>query len=92
MIRPPISEAGRWVTLEILGLKPIPRQEYKYDYNPYFSRITRIQRQRWIRQQVALHLEFERKDYYSSRSTTDSDSMEVITRVEASKYLKGPYA
>ena len=40
MIRPPVSEAGRWVTLETLGLKPIHKQEYKYGYNPYFSRMT----------------------------------------------------
>jgi hypothetical protein len=92
MIRPPISEAGRWVTFETLGLKPIHKQEYKYGYNPYFSRMTRTQRQRWIRQQAALHQEFGKIDHYSSRSTTDSDSMEVITGVEAPKYLRGPYA
>uniref|UniRef100_A0A2N9FYZ2 Uncharacterized protein n=1 Tax=Fagus sylvatica TaxID=28930 RepID=A0A2N9FYZ2_FAGSY len=91
MIRPPISEARRWVTLESLGLKPIHRQEYKYGYNPYFSRMMRTQRQRWIRQKVALHQEYERKDHYSSRSTFDSDSMEVITGAEAPEYLKGPY-
>ena len=41
MSRPPVSEAGRWVTLESLALKPIHRQEYKYGYNPYFSRMMR---------------------------------------------------
>jgi hypothetical protein len=40
MMRPPVSEAGRWVTLETPGLKPIHKQEYKYGYNPYFSRMT----------------------------------------------------
>jgi hypothetical protein len=40
MIRPPVLEAGRWVTLETPGLKPIQKQEYKYGYNPYFSRMT----------------------------------------------------
>jgi hypothetical protein len=29
MIRPPISEAGRWVTLKSSGLKPIHKQKYK---------------------------------------------------------------
>jgi hypothetical protein len=70
MIEPPVLEAERWVTLESLGLKPIHRQEYKYGYNPYFSRMTQTQRQRWIRQQAALHQEYEGKDHYSSRSTT----------------------
>jgi hypothetical protein len=92
MMRPPISEIGRWVTLETPGLKPIHKQEYKYGYNPYFSRMTRTQRRRWIRQQAALHQEFGKRDHYSSRSTTDSDSMEVITGAEAPKYLGGPYA
>ena len=54
--------------------------------------MTRTQRWRWIRQQEALHQEFERKDHYSSSSTTDSDSMEMITGAEAPEYLKGPYA
>ncbi len=36
MIRPPVSKAGRWVTFESPGLKPIHRHEYKYGYNPYF--------------------------------------------------------
>jgi hypothetical protein len=90
MIRPPVSEVGRWVTLESPGLKPIYRQEYKYGYNPYFSRMTRTQRRRWIRQQAALHQEYEGRDHYSSRLTPDSDSMEVITGAEATEYLKGP--
>ena len=51
----------------------------------------RTQRRRWIRQQAALYKEYEEKDHYSSRSTTDSDSMEVITGVEAPEYLKEPY-
>uniref|UniRef100_A0A2N9F3D7 Peptidase A2 domain-containing protein n=1 Tax=Fagus sylvatica TaxID=28930 RepID=A0A2N9F3D7_FAGSY len=92
MMRPPVSKIGRWVTLETPGLKPIHKQEYKYGYNPYFSRMTRTQRQRWIRQQAALHQEFGKRDHYSSRSTTNSDSMEVITRAEAPEYLRGPYA
>uniref|UniRef100_A0A2N9IVJ4 Uncharacterized protein n=1 Tax=Fagus sylvatica TaxID=28930 RepID=A0A2N9IVJ4_FAGSY len=92
MIRPPVSEARRWVTLETLGLKPIHRQKYKYGYNPYFSRMTRTLRRRWIRQQAALHQEFERKDHYSSSLTTNSDSMEMITGAEAPEYLKGPCA
>ena len=54
--------------------------------------MTRTQRQRWIRQQAALHQEYEGKDHYSSRSTTNLDSMEVITEAEAPKYLNGPYA
>ena len=91
-MRPPVSKIGRWVTLETPGLKPIHKQEYKYGYNPYFSRMTQTQRRRWIRQQAALHQEFGNRDHYSSRSTTDSDSMEVITRAEASEYLRGPYA
>uniref|UniRef100_A0A2N9GH53 Reverse transcriptase domain-containing protein n=1 Tax=Fagus sylvatica TaxID=28930 RepID=A0A2N9GH53_FAGSY len=57
MMRPPVSKTGRWVTLETSGLKPIHKQEYKYGYNPYFSRMTRTQRRRWIRQQAALHQE-----------------------------------
>jgi hypothetical protein len=77
MIRPPVSEVGRWVTLESPSLKPIHRHEYKYGYNPYFSRMTRTQRRRWIRQQAALYKEYEEKDHNSSRSTIDSDSMEV---------------
>ena len=40
MIRPLVTEAGRWVTLESPGLKSIYRQEYKYGYTPYFSRMT----------------------------------------------------
>jgi hypothetical protein len=36
MIKPPVSEARRRVTLESPGLKPIHKQEYKYGYNPYF--------------------------------------------------------
>ena len=36
MIKPPVSEARRWVTLESPDLKPIHKQEYKYGYNPYF--------------------------------------------------------
>ena len=40
MIRQPVSETGRWVTLETPGLKLIHKQEYKYGYNPYFSRMT----------------------------------------------------
>jgi hypothetical protein len=92
MMRPPVSKTGRWVTLETSGLKPIHKQEYKYGYNPYFSRMTRTQRRRWIRQQAALHQEFGKRDHYSFRSTTNSDSMEVITRVEASEYFRGPYA
>jgi hypothetical protein len=39
MVRPPVSETGRWVTLKTPGLKPIHKQEYKYGYNPYFSRM-----------------------------------------------------
>jgi hypothetical protein len=52
--------------------------------------MTRTQRQRWIRQQAALHQEYEGRDHYSSRLTPDSDSMEVITGAEAPEYLKGP--
>jgi hypothetical protein len=92
MMRPPVSKIRRWVTLETPGLKPIHKQEYKYGYNPYFSRMTRPQRRRRIRQQAALHQEFGKIDHYSSRSTTDSDSMEVIMEAEAPEYLKGPYA
>ena len=51
----------------------------------------RTQRRRWIRQQAALHQEYGQGDHHSSRSTTDSDSMEVITRAEAPEYLRGPY-
>ena len=54
--------------------------------------MTRIHRRRWIRQQAALHQEYEGKNHYSSRSTPDLDSMEVITGAEAPEYLKGPYA
>jgi hypothetical protein len=39
MVRPPDSETGRWVTLKTPRLKPIHKQEYKYGYNPYFSRM-----------------------------------------------------
>jgi hypothetical protein len=92
MTRPPVSETRRWVTLETLRLKPIHKQKYKYGYNPYFSRMTRTQRRRWIRQQTALHQEYGHGDHHSSRSTTDSDSMEVITGAEAPEYLRGPYA
>uniref|UniRef100_A0A2N9EX14 Uncharacterized protein n=1 Tax=Fagus sylvatica TaxID=28930 RepID=A0A2N9EX14_FAGSY len=92
MMRPLVSETGRWVTLETPGLKPIHKQEYKYGYNPYFSRMMRTQRRRWIRQQAALHQEYGQGDHHSSRLTTDSDSMEVITRAKALKYLRGPYA
>uniref|UniRef100_A0A2N9END3 Retrotransposon gag domain-containing protein n=1 Tax=Fagus sylvatica TaxID=28930 RepID=A0A2N9END3_FAGSY len=91
MMRPLVSKVGRWVTLETPGLKPIHKQEYKNGYNPYFSRITRTQRQRWIRQQAALHQEYGQGDHHSSRSTTDSDSMEVITGAKAPEYLRGPY-
>jgi hypothetical protein len=92
MMRPPVSEVGRWVTLETPRLKPIHKPKYKYGYNPYFSRMTRTQRRRWIRQQATLHQEFGKRDHYSSRSTIDSDSMEVITGVEVPAYLRGPYA
>ena len=54
--------------------------------------MTRTQRQRWIRQQAALHQEFGKRDHYSSRSTTNSDSMEVIIGAEMLEYLRGPYA
>ena len=91
MMRPPVSETGRWVTFETPRLKPIHKQEYKYGYNPYFSRMTQTQRRRWIRQQAALHQEFGKKDHCSSRLTMDSDSMEVITGAEAPEYLRGPY-
>ena len=53
--------------------------------------MTRTQRRRWIRQQAALHQEFGKRDQYSSRLTTNSDSMEVITRAEVPEYLRGPY-
>ena len=43
------------------------------------------QRKRWIRQQAALYKKHEEKDHYSSRSTTDSDSMEVITMAKDEK-------
>ena len=92
MMRPTISEVGRWVTLETPRLKPIHKPEYKYGYNPYFSRMTRTQRRRWIRQQATLRQEFGKRDHYLSRSTTDSDSMEVITGAKAPEYLRGPYA
>jgi hypothetical protein len=41
-----------------------------------------------MRQLVAFYKEYEEKDHYSSRSTTDLDLMEVITETEAPKYLK----
>jgi hypothetical protein len=92
MMRPPVLKTGRWVTLKTPRLKPIHKQEYKYGYNPYFSRMMRTQRRRWIRQQAALHQEYGQGDHHSSRSTTDSDSMEVIKGAEAFEYLRGPYA
>jgi hypothetical protein len=91
MMRPPVLETGRWVTLETPRLKPIHKQGYKYGYNPYFSRMTRTQRQKWIRQQAAFHQEYGQRDHCSSRSTTDSNSMEVITGAKAPEYLRGPY-
>jgi hypothetical protein len=91
MMRPLVLETGRWVTLETPGLKPIHKHEYKYGSNPYFSRMTRTQRRRWIRQQVALHQEYGQEDHHSSRSTTDLDSMEVITGAEAPEHFRGPY-
>ena len=92
MMRPPVSETGRWVTLKTLGLKPIHKQEYKYGYNQYFLRMKRTQRRRWIRQQVASHQEYGQRDHHSSRLTTDLDSMEVIMGAEAPEYLRGLYA
>jgi hypothetical protein len=90
-MRPLVSETGRWVTLETPRLKPIHKQEYKYGYNPYFSRMTRTQRRRWIRQQAALHQKFGKRDHCSSKSTTNSDSMEVIMGAKALEYLRGLY-
>ena len=90
MMRPLVTETGKWVTLEPLGLNQ-SKHEYKYGYNPYFSRMTRTQRQRWIRQQAALHQEFGKRDHYSFGLTTDSNSMEVITGAEAPKYLRRLY-
>ena len=40
---------------------------------------------------MVLHQEYGQGDHHSSRSTTDSDSMEVITGAEALEYLRGPY-
>jgi hypothetical protein len=47
------------VTLGPPNLKPIHQKVYKYGYNPNFSKMTKTQRRRWIRNQAAKQKEMQ---------------------------------
>nr|POE91621.1 hypothetical protein CFP56_18575 [Quercus suber] len=50
--KPPIGEPNKWYSMESVSVKPPQKRHFKYGYNPYFPKMTRTQRRRWLRQQM----------------------------------------